>query len=54
MRLRCGCIAVPVNGFFDIISSFFAKSKNVVHSLEPGETPSYSESHKALNNMQTS
>ena len=40
MRLRCGCVAVPVNYFFDIISSSFAKFKNVVHSLEPGETPS--------------
>ena len=26
---------------FVIISPFFAKFKNVVHSLEPGETPSY-------------
>ena len=34
MRLHCGCVAVPVNRFFDIISSCFAKSKNVVHSLE--------------------
>ena len=40
MRLRCGCIAVPANWFFDIISSLFAKFKNVVHSLEPSETPS--------------
>jgi len=24
---------------FDIISSYFAKFKNVVHSLKPGETP---------------
>ena len=30
---------------FVIISPFFAKFKNVVHSLEPGETPSYSASH---------
>ena len=44
LRLRCGCVAVPVNWFFDITSSFFAKFKNVVHSLEPGETPSYSAS----------
>ena len=45
VRLHCGCVAVPVNYFFDIISSFFAKFKNVVHSLEPGETPSNSASH---------
>ena len=25
LRLRCGCVAVPVIWFFDIISSFFAK-----------------------------
>ena len=36
LRLRCGCVAVPVN--FDIIPSFFAKFKNVVHSFDPGET----------------
>ena len=40
LRLHCACVAVPANWFFDIISSFFAKCKNVVHSLEPGETPS--------------
>ena len=39
LRLRCGCVAVPIFWFFDIISSFFAKFKNVVHNLEPGETP---------------
>ena len=32
-----------------IISPFFAIFKNVVHSLEPGETPSYSASHQAPN-----
>ena len=50
----CGCVAVPVNGFFDIISTFFAKFKNVVHSLEPGETPSYSASHQSPNYVQRS
>jgi len=45
--LHCGCVAVPVNLFFDIISSYFAKFKNVAHKLEPGETPSYSASHQA-------
>ena len=33
---------------FVIISPFFAIFKNAVHSLEPGETPSYSASHQAL------
>ena len=26
----CGCVAVPVNLFFDIISSCFSRFKNVV------------------------
>ena len=39
----------PVNWFFDIILSFFAKFKNVVHCLEAGETPSNSASHQAPN-----
>ena len=34
---------------FVIISPFFAIFKNVVRSLEPGETPSYSASHHAPN-----
>ena len=38
---------------FVIISPFFAIFKNVVHSLEPGETPSYSESHQAPKNQFT-
>ena len=54
LRLHCGCVAVPINWFFDIISSCFAKFKNVVHSLEPGETPSYSASHQAPNYAQRS
>jgi len=49
MRLHCGFVAVPENRFFDIISSFFAKFKLVVHSLEPSETPNYSASQKAPN-----
>ena len=36
LRFRCG------SGNFVIISSWFAIFKNVVHSLEPGETPSNS------------
>ena len=35
--------------FFAIISSCYAIFKNVVHSLEPGETPSYSAFHQASN-----
>ena len=54
LRLQCGCIAVSVNWFFDIISSFFAKFKNAEHSLEPGETPSKSASHKTPNYVQRS
>ena len=52
MRYSCGCVAVPLNLSFDIISSCFAKFKNVVHSLEPGETPSNSASHQAPNDVQ--
>ena len=36
LRLRCCCVAVPVNWFFDIISSFYAKFKNVVRRVSPG------------------
>ena len=39
---------------FVIISPFFAIFKNVVHSLEPGKTPSYSASHQAPNYAQRS
>ena len=42
LRLRCGFCKL----IFDIISSFFAKFKNVVHSSEPGETPSNSPGSK--------
>ena len=52
LRLQCGCGAVPVNRFFDIISSCFAKFQKVVHSLEPGETPGNSASHQAPNYVQ--
>ena len=37
---------------FVIISPFFAIFKKVVHSLEPGETPSYSVFHQAPNYAQ--
>ena len=37
---------------FVILSPFFAIFKNVVHSLEPGETPSYLASHQAPNYVQ--
>ena len=40
--------------FFVIISPFFAIFKNVVHRLEPGETPSYSASHQEPNYAQRS
>ena len=39
---------------FVMISPFFAIFKNVVHSLEPGEMPSYSASHQAPNYAQRS
>ena len=45
LRLRCGFWKLII----DIISSFFAKFENVEHSLELGETPSYSASHQAPN-----
>ena len=51
LRLRC-LDRNPVNWIFDIISSLFAKFTNVVHSLEPGETPSNSASHQAPNYVQ--
>ena len=50
VALRCGSCKL----IFDIISSFFAKFKNVVHSLEPGETPSNSASHQAPKYVQRS
>ena len=37
---------------FVLISPCFAIFKKVVHSLEPGETPSYSASHQAPNYVQ--
>ena len=45
MRFRCGCSKLTFCLYFII----FAMFKNVVHSLEPGETPSYSASHQAPN-----
>ena len=50
VQFRCGC---SILAFF-FISSFFAMFKNVVHSLEPGETPSYSASHQTPNYVQRS
>ena len=40
---------VPVNCNLVFILPHFAIYKNVVHSLEPGETPNYSASHQAPN-----
>ena len=50
LRLRCG----SCNLIFDIISSLFAKCKNVVLRLKPGETPSYLASRQAPNCVQRS
>ena len=36
------------------VLKYFALFNNVAHSLEPGETPSYSASHQAPNYMQRS
>jgi len=46
--------SVPVNLNFVVISPYFAIFKNVVHSSEIGETPSYSASHQAPNYAQHS
>ena len=51
-RFRCSCVAVLVNWTFVIILSSFRVFKNVVHSLEPVETPSTSPSHQAPNYVQ--
>ena len=40
--------------YFVVISLCFAIYKNVVHILEPGETPSNSASHQASNYVQHS
>ena len=53
-RFRCVCPPVPVNWYFVVISPHFSIFKNVVHSFEPGETPSYSASHQAPNYAQRS
>ena len=44
-----GSRSVPVNLILVVISSCFVIFKNVVHSFEPGETPSNSASHQAPN-----
>ena len=36
------------------VLKYFAIFKNVAHSFEPGETPSYSASHQAPNYVQCS
>ena len=38
-RFRCDSVAVLVHWNFVVISPWFAIFKNVVHSVEPGETP---------------
>ena len=50
VRFRCGCGKLTFCLYFIIFAIF----KNVVHSLEPGETPSNSASHQALNYVQGS
>ena len=59
--IKLKIIPVPVrlhSGYgkliFVIISLFFAIFMKVVHSLEPGETSSYSASHQAPNYAQRS
>ena len=49
MQFRCGFVVVPVNCNCVVISPLFAIFKSVVHSLEPGETPRYSASHRSSN-----
>ena len=53
-RFRCGCTPFTVNWFLSLFHHFFAIFKNVVHSLEPGETPSYSASRHVPNYAQRS
>ena len=50
LRFRYGCSKLIFCLYFII----FAMFKNVVHSLEPGETPSNSASHQAPNYVQRS
>ena len=50
VRFRCGCSKLT----FCLYFIFFAMFKNVVHSLEPGETPSNSVAHQAPNCVQRS
>ena len=54
IRFGCGSAAVPVNLNCVVISPPFAIFKNVVYSLKPGETPSYSASYQASNYVQRS
>ena len=51
LRFRCGSAKLK---FCRYISQYFAIFKNVEHSLEPGETPSYSAAHQAPNYVQRS
>ena len=50
VRFSCSCSQLIIV----FISSYFAMLNNVVHSLEPGETPSNSASHQAPNYVQRS
>ena len=53
-RFRCGCTPVPINLISSLFHHVFAIFKNVVYSLEPGDTPIYSASHQAPNYAQRS
>ena len=54
LEFNSGSGAVPVNWNVIVSSSSFAIFKNVVHSLEPDETPSNSASHQVPNYAQHS
>ena len=54
IKIFFGSGGVPVNWNCVFISPCFAKFKNVAHSLEPGETLSYSASHQTQNYLQRS
>jgi len=55
-RFRNGCVPFPVNWNFVVNSNTVCNIVNVVHvhGLDPGETPSYSASHKDQQYVQRS
>ena len=54
VQLHFGSGKVKFGRYFTTVSPQFSIFKNVVHSLEPGETPSDSASHHAPNYAQRS